>query len=118
MQQRRWAKYLKDYDFSFSYHPGKANVVVDTLSRHTHVMVSLMVKEWTMLEDLADRGLKRLHRGAGGAYMASLSVHPKLLQFIIACQQMDSFIQATVEKMEAGDAPNFSFGVYEELRFD
>ena len=77
---------LKDYDFSLSYHPGKANVIADALSRRTHVMASLMVKEWTMLEDLADCGLKRLHRGAGGAYMASLSVHPKLVEFIIACQ--------------------------------
>ena len=50
--------------------------------------------------------------------MASLSVHPKLMQLIIAYQQMDPFIQATVEKMEAGDAPDFSFSVYTELRFD
>ena len=79
-------EYLKDYDFSFSYHPGKANVVADALSQRTHVMASLMVKEWTMLEDLADCGLKRLHRGAGGAYLASLSIRPKLVEFIIACQ--------------------------------
>ena len=54
-------EYLKDCDFSLSYHPGKANVVADALSRRTHVMASLMVKEWTWLEDLADCGLKRLH---------------------------------------------------------
>ena len=66
MWQRRWMEYLKDYDFSLSYHPRKANVVADVLSRRMHVMVSLMVREWTMLEDLADCGLKRLHRGAGG----------------------------------------------------
>ena len=68
-----------------------------------------------MLKDLADCGLKRLHQGVGGAYMASLSIRPKLLQFIIACQQTDPFIQVTVEKMEAGDAPEFSFGVNGEL---
>ena len=84
-------EYLKDYDFSLSYYLGKANVVTHALRQRTHVMASLMVKEWTMLEDLTDCGLKRLHRGAGGAYMASLFVRPKLLQFIIACQQMDLF---------------------------
>lgn len=31
--QRRWMEFLKDYDFSIYYHPGKANVVVDALSR-------------------------------------------------------------------------------------
>jgi len=31
MRQRRWMKYLKDYDFELLYCPGKANVVVDVL---------------------------------------------------------------------------------------
>ena len=29
----RWLELLKDYDMSILYHPGKANVVVDSLSR-------------------------------------------------------------------------------------
>jgi hypothetical protein len=33
MRQRRWLELLKDHDFYILYHPGKANVVVDTLSR-------------------------------------------------------------------------------------
>ncbi|KAK9140215.1 hypothetical protein Scep_009896 [Stephania cephalantha] len=33
MRQRRWLEFLKDYDFSLEYHPGKANVVADTLIR-------------------------------------------------------------------------------------
>ncbi|KAK9125516.1 hypothetical protein Scep_014362 [Stephania cephalantha] len=33
MRQRRWLEFLKDYDFSLEYHPGKANVVADALSR-------------------------------------------------------------------------------------
>ncbi|KAH0712585.1 hypothetical protein KY289_008544 [Solanum tuberosum] len=33
LRQRRWLELLKDYDMSILYHPGKANVVVDALSR-------------------------------------------------------------------------------------
>ncbi|GJR69725.1 putative reverse transcriptase domain-containing protein [Tanacetum coccineum] len=33
MRQRRWLELLSDYDCEIRYHPGKANVVADTLSR-------------------------------------------------------------------------------------
>ena len=33
LRQRRWLELLKDYDMSVLYHPGKANVVADALSR-------------------------------------------------------------------------------------
>ncbi|GAU10603.1 hypothetical protein TSUD_418240, partial [Trifolium subterraneum] len=37
MRQRRWMEYLKDFDFELNYHPGKANVVADALSRKAFV---------------------------------------------------------------------------------
>nr|GEY61230.1 putative reverse transcriptase domain-containing protein [Tanacetum cinerariifolium] len=33
MRQRRWLELLSDYDYDIHYHPGKANVVADALSR-------------------------------------------------------------------------------------
>ncbi|GKB37338.1 hypothetical protein Tco_0882280 [Tanacetum coccineum] len=43
MRQRRWLDLVKDYDCEILYHPGKANVVADALSRKTR-HDSLLVK--------------------------------------------------------------------------
>ena len=51
MRQRRWMKYLEDYDFTLRYHPGKANVVADALSRKSWVVLaSVASRKWQMLK--------------------------------------------------------------------
>jgi hypothetical protein len=36
MRQRRWLKLIKDYELEVHYHPGKINIIADTLSRKAH----------------------------------------------------------------------------------
>jgi hypothetical protein len=37
LRQRRWLELIKDYDLGINYHPRKANVVADALSRRSHL---------------------------------------------------------------------------------
>ena len=57
MRQRRWLEFLKDYDFGLNYHPGKANVVADALSRKSLHMSMLMVMELELIEKFRDMSL-------------------------------------------------------------
>ncbi|GJV61474.1 putative reverse transcriptase domain-containing protein [Tanacetum coccineum] len=54
MRQRRWIELLSDYDCEIRYHPGKANVVVDALSRKDREPIrvrSLVMMEHTNLPE-------------------------------------------------------------------
>jgi hypothetical protein len=42
LRQRRWLEVIKDYDLEIHYHPGKANLVADALSRKEHVHAAIV----------------------------------------------------------------------------
>ena len=55
MRQRRWMKYLEDYDFTLYYHPGKAMWwLMHSAGSHWECVAS---REWQMLEDVGQFGL-------------------------------------------------------------
>ena len=93
MRQRRWMKYLEDYDFTLHYHLGKANVVADALSRKSReVLASVASRGWQMLEIVRQFGLQYSDQTQGvlGILVATLS----LLSRVIESQRQDTEIVA------------------------
>ena len=88
LRQRRWVEYLKDYDFELAYHPGKANVVADALSRRSYMASLIASREWRLMADVAE-AVYRIPRQQGAALIASLSIMPKVYHSVIAAQRED-----------------------------
>ena len=48
---RRWLELFKDYDCIIDYHPRKANVVVDALSKKAMTALLIQRSEWRIVSD-------------------------------------------------------------------
>ena len=75
LRQRRWLELIKDHDMKLHYHPGKANVVADALSRKSYVNTLVnggLPRE--LVEDLRELRLEIVHRG----FVAALEVQSTL----------------------------------------
>jgi len=52
---------IKDYDLEVHYHPGKANVLVDALSRKAHCnCLTVTPKDITLCQELENLGIEMI----------------------------------------------------------
>jgi len=96
MRQRQWMEFLKDFDFELLYHPGKANVVADALSRKIVHASYMMVKELDLMEQFRDLRLQMV-LGEGVIRCNHLVVSNDFLGLIKERQLSDPKLQKTVE---------------------
>ncbi|XP_071739589.1 uncharacterized protein [Rutidosis leptorrhynchoides] len=103
MRQRRWLELLKDYDANIQYHPGKANVVADALSRKSFGSISCLVTHIREFERL-DMGLSK--RGASGM-LANLKFESDLITRIKEAQLDDGDLWTVFQNLEEGKVKEF-----------
>jgi hypothetical protein len=66
MRQQRWLGLIKDYELEIQYHPGKANVVVDALSRKSQVnMLATHPMPYELAKEFDKMSLKFLNNTQG-----------------------------------------------------
>jgi hypothetical protein len=108
MRQRRWIELIKDYNCCILYHPGKANVVADALSRKSRGEAS---NSMASLDQLAKQfGMIQFDTRSTTEEMslATLTIQPMLTDRIKVAQEKDLELKELREKASQGEAHGFN----------
>jgi hypothetical protein len=94
MRQRRWLELIKDYELEVHYHPGKANVVADMLSRKAHC--NYLPAVCSTREESGTRVLPDLS-------VFNITLTPTLRSEIIAAQKRHKGMRLIKRRIREGD---------------
>ena len=84
LRQHTWMELIKDYDCVIDYHPGKANVVADALSRKSIQMLRALNAQLSLSDD--------------GTVVQELIARPSLLNRVVEAQKKDDKITAVINQ--------------------
>ena len=93
LRQRRWMELIKDYDCMIDYHPEKANVVGNALSRKSAQTLRALNAHLSLTGD--------------GEIMAELIARLDLLNRVLEAQKSGEKISAIVSQLEREKKPSF-----------
>ena len=100
MRQQRWLELIKDYDLEVHYHPGKANVVADALSRKVHCnCLSAESYAHSLCAEMQMVNLEIIPQGS----LTHISVEPTLHDQVIMAQLHDKSIGIMKQKVLEGE---------------
>ena len=99
MRQRRWLELIKDYDIEVHYHPGKAIVVADALSRksYCHCLEAESYNE-TLCNEMRKLNLEMVPQGS----LNHIAIEPTIQDSIISAQLWDKGVQIIKQELAQG----------------
>jgi hypothetical protein len=104
MRQRRWLELIKDYELEIHYHPGKANVVADALSRKSQVnMLAAHPMSYELAKEFDRLNLGFLNNTQG----VTIELEPTLEQDIRKGQKDDEKINEIRQLIKDGKGKDF-----------
>jgi hypothetical protein len=104
MRQSRWLELINDYELEIHYHPSKANVVADALSRKASChCLTIKTSDITLCQEMEKLNLGMIEHGT----LNQLKLESVLLQKIIDALRSDEGMKHIHEKMKAGKANCF-----------
>jgi hypothetical protein len=96
---------IKDYDLEIHYHPGKANLVADALSRKEHLHAAIVIE----LPDELVEDFEKLNLGiVAHTEGITIELEPTLEQEIRKGQIDDAEIQEIKDMITEGRGPDFT----------
>ena len=114
MRQRRWLELIKDYDCEILYHPGKANVVADALSRKSREKLFILTDQEQLVQEMARMELEVRNPNESMEVEAS----PTLLDMVKEAQDKDEECVRIRMRMTEGEEVKFKEDSMGLLRFE
>ena len=103
LRQRRWIELLSDYDCMIEYHPGRANVVADALSRKSQGRINaLYASRIPLLTNLRATRVKLGVEDQEEALLANFQVRPILIDCVLEAQMNDEETQELIQARNQG----------------
>jgi hypothetical protein len=102
MRQRRWLELIKDYELEIHYHPRKANVVVDALSRKEHCN-HIMAQPVTSGGDPEEPSLRVIPHGV----LNNITLIPTIKEDVITMQKIDVGMGNIRRRLQLGEVKCF-----------
>ncbi|KAK8936665.1 hypothetical protein KSP39_PZI012024 [Platanthera zijinensis] len=108
LRQRRWLEFIKDYDMDIHYHPGKANVVADALSRKS-VGGAAPLYNIRLLRELEKAEIIPLMTATDKqSQLFQMQIHYTLKDKILEATPKDTFLMNMIEKVKRGENQSFT----------